>query len=211
VEQVIHVFHGFLGTPADFSFLHGDDVKLYDLYTMESFPQIDPDDVLIGYSLGGRIALEIAEANQYQVKKIVLINSHPGLVSDEKRAKRCEFENSILEKFKLPMPEFINWWNALPLFRFDTPVKLNDNERYQKSRELFDRYRLSNQKYHLPNILPHREKFLWIIGLQDEQYMTMAKEELIPNDIQVKYLDGGHRLFQNNVVLKKLLQDECLL
>lgn len=56
---MIHVFHGFLGSPEDFQFLNGEDVQVHDLYSMNQYPEIGLDDTLIGYSLGGRIALEI--------------------------------------------------------------------------------------------------------------------------------------------------------
>ena len=83
-------------------------------------------------------------------------------------------------------------------------------ERYRKSAEIFDRYRLSNQKDHLPMILRNKEKVLWIVGSLDEKYMDMAREKLLPNEIPVKFVEGGHRLFQHPELLLKILKDESV-
>lgn len=208
---MIHVFHGFLGSPDDFKFLAGPGVTLHDVYTMEEFPQISAEDTLIGYSLGGRIALDIADQNQYKLKKVVLINSHPGLSTDKERLFRKNFEVNILQDLKVTsMNDFMKFWNKLPIFLFDEPTIMDSPERYRKSAEIFDRYRLSNQKDHLPMILRNKEKVLWIVGSLDEKYMDMAREKLLPNEIPVKFVEGGHRLFQHPEFLLKILKDESV-
>lgn len=209
---MIHVFHGFLGSPEDFEFMAGPGVVLHDVYSMEEFPEISPEDTLIGYSLGGRIALDIADQNNYKIKKVVLINSHPGLSTEKERLFRKNFEVSILQDLKLtPMSDFMNYWNKLPIFLFDKPTTMDSPDRYRKSAEIFDRYRLSNQKDHLPMILKNKNKVLWIVGSLDEKYMDMAREKLLPNEISVKFIEGGHRLFQHPEALLTILRDESVL
>lgn len=209
---MIHLFHGFLGTPKDFSFLESDDVILHDIYTMKDFPKISPEDCLIGYSLGGRIALDIAEAIDYQIKKIILLNAHPGLEKEEERLARKNFEDEILHKLdSLESAIFMDYWNKLSLFQFDAPISLHDKTRFSKSAEIFRHYRLSKQKNHLPELLKHKEQVLWIIGTLDKKYMDLSKESLIPNGFKISYLEAGHRLFQHPVELKKILQAENIL
>lgn len=209
---MIHIFHGFLGSPVDFKFLAGPDVILHDVYAMEEFPEISPDDTIIGYSLGGRIALDIADINNYNLKKLVMINSHPGLSTEKERLFRKNFEVSILQDLKQSsLSDFMQSWNKLPIFLFDEPIVMDSPERYRKSAEIFDRYRLSNQKDHLPMIMKNKNKVLWIIGTLDEKYMDMAREKLIPNEIPVKFIEGGHRLFQRPEALLKILKDESVI
>jgi 2-succinyl-6-hydroxy-2,4-cyclohexadiene-1-carboxylate synthase len=209
VEQVIHVFHGFLGSPEDFQFLKRDDVILHDVYAMNTYPVVGPDDILIGYSMGGRIALEIAEANNYNLKKIILINAHPGLDTEEEKLARAHFEETIIQKLKSrTLPEFMEYWNDLPIFFHDAPLTLNDQTRFEQSADLFDRYRLSKQRNHLPKVIEHKNKVLWIVGLFDEKYMDLVSEILMPNDIPVKGIPGGHRLFQQERELKEVLKQE---
>jgi 2-succinyl-6-hydroxy-2,4-cyclohexadiene-1-carboxylate synthase len=212
VAKVIHVFHGFLGSPEDFSFLKQDGLILHDLCLMESFPTIHPDDTLIGYSMGGRVALEIAQTHDYKLKKIILLNSHPGLPSEEERQARKELEDQIFQKLQEnTQQEFLNYWNALPLFSHDKPIGLLNPDRYLKFVTLFDRFRLSQQRNHLPQMQKHTDKVLWIVGLEDEKYMNIASEFLLTHDISVKGMRGGHRLFQKPEELKQLLVDEGIL
>lgn len=211
MAQVIHVFHGFLGSPEDFKFLERADVVLHDVYEMDKFPKVAPEDTLIGYSMGGRIALEIAESVQYAINKIVLINSHPGLSLETERFARKNFEDSVLFELKnQDMDDFMAWWNELPIFRFDLPIKTS-GERYRKSAAIFDRYRLSNQKDHLPVISQHADKVLWIIGSQDEKYVDIASDKLLPHDIEIKFIEAGHRLFQHPAELLQIFKDEKVL
>jgi 2-succinyl-6-hydroxy-2,4-cyclohexadiene-1-carboxylate synthase len=209
---MIHVFHGFLGSPEDFSFLKADGVLIHDLYTMDTYPTINPEDVLIGYSMGGRIALDIAHKNHYNLKKIILINAHPGLNSEEEKMARAQWETSLLlELATKSKDDFLEEWNALPIFFHDAPLKGVTEARYKQSHALFDKYRLSEQLDHLPEIVQHKEKVLWIVGLFDEKYMDLANDYLMPYDIKVKGIPGGHRLFQEERALTQVLKEEGIL
>ncbi len=208
---MIHVFHGFLGSPDDFSFLKREGVLIHDLYSMDQFPQINCDDTLIGYSLGGRIALEIASEKKFKFNKLILLNSHPGLTDLEEKIHRAEFETQIINQLKsMPCGDFIEYWNSLPIFFHDRPIHITQ-ERYNKSADLFDRYRLSNQKYYLPEMILHKNKILYLVGLFDEKYMDLANEVLIPAEISVKGIPGGHRLFQQSDFLMQVLKSEGVL
>lgn len=207
---MIHVFHGFLGSPDDFSFLQGENVLLHDLYEMNDLPEIQPDDTLIGYSLGGRIALELASKNGFHLRKLVLINAHPGLVSDEEKAQRMNFETTVMDKLENNRSDFLDWWNALPIFKNDLPIKVPE-DRFRKSKSLFYQHRLSTQKDFLPEIIQHRDKILYLVGLGDEKYMELAQEKFLPHDIPVKGVEGGHRLFQKPDEVKIVLSEEGIL
>ncbi len=208
---MIHVFHGFLGSSADFSFLQSPEVTLHNLYDLKVLPKLNPSDILIGYSMGGRIALELAHSVNFNLRKIVLINAHPGLQSDEERFHRREFEEKVLNSLSThSKDEFLTWWNELPLFLFDRPIHPNE-EIFKKSVDLFNQHRLSDQRNYLPDIVLHHEKFLIILGLFDEKYMELGSEFFVPHGVNVKGIPGGHRLFQYPNELKKILTDEGIL
>lgn len=208
---MIHVFHGFLGSPEDFLFLQREDVLLHDLYKMDSLPQVSPDDTLIGYSMGGRIALEIAHQNQYHLKKIILINAHPGLETQAERSEREIFENKVQEHLEgLSQKDFMKWWNALPVFAGDNPISTT-HDRFEKSPYLFEDNRLSKQKYFLPHMNEHKEKFLYVVGKEDIKYMELALGTIAPMGIKVKTMPGGHRAFQRGPELMKVLNEEGIL
>lgn len=209
---MIHVFHGFLGGPEDFSFLKNDQVILHDLYRDDFSPQIGPDDTLIGYSMGGRIALELASKVNWQIQKLVLMNSHPGLAFDDEKEVRKIWEDSVLEKLQTETPEdFFSYWNKLPVFEFDTPLSPIPGDRYLASRKLFNQFRLSEQKNFLPEMEEHKEKILYLVGLFDNKYSTYAEDVLTPHDIPIISVSGGHRLFQYPAEIKSILLNEGIL
>src|SRR5690606_23140998 len=195
VDEVIHLFHGFLGSAEEFSFLQGKDFIFHDLYKMENLPEVSEEDTLIGYSMGGRVALEIASHVQYKIKKLILINSHPGLQTDEEREQRKGFENKVMQKLStLSKDEFLREWNSYPIFKEDHPITGLSNERYLASKELFEKNLLTKQKNYLPELIQNNNKVLYILGLKVEKDVDLAQEFLISHDIDVKGIEGGHRL-----------------
>ena len=209
---MIHVFHGFLGSPEDFNFLKQDDVILHDLYSSDFNPEIKPGDTLIGYSMGGRIAMELAHKANWEINKLVLMNSHPGLEFDDEKDSRKEWEDSVLEKLQSLSPtEFFEYWNELPIFEFDSPLAPISSERFLASQKLFDQFRLSKQKNFLPSLEDHKDKVLYLVGLFDNKYFTLAEEVIANYGIQVTPVSGGHRLFQEPEQVKSILTNEGIL
>src|SRR5881628_3060821 len=92
--------HGFLGRGADWDFLRnaGFDVKAPSLFASDALESVQPspDDVLVGYSLGARLALQVLQT--HRVAKAVLISAgltfhEPGRKElDETWATRFESE-----------------------------------------------------------------------------------------------------------------------
>lgn len=209
---MIHVLHGLFGAPSDFAFLEGKDVVLHDLYDPKFHIDLKSDDILIGYSMGGRVALELADKVNFKIKKLILLNSHPGLSTQEEKNKRKSWENEILSNLNSLKPsQFFDYWNSLPIFEHDQPLLPISEERYEASKLLFDKFRLSNQPNFLDSVSKHLDIVLWIVGLQDEKYMSIAEEKLLPLDIAVKGIPGGHRLFQRPLELVSALKEEGIL
>lgn len=210
---MIHVFHGFLGSPSDFSFLpKKKDILLHDLYHFDlDTLEISPEDTLIGYSMGGRFALELASKFQFKIKKLVIINSHPGL-ADEDKKERNLWEESVLQRLRTDTPgEFLTYWNSLPLFKNDAPLTELSTEKLRASAPLFDKMRLSNQKNFLDELKIHRSKILWISSPQDEKYYQITKKMIVPLGIHCCFIPGGHRLFQRHIELLAVFKEEGIL
>lgn len=208
---MIHAFHGFLGSPSDLAFL-GTEARLHTLHEVNvaSLAQdLGPEDILIGYSMGGRIALELAAATDFKIKQLVLINAHPGLATAEEKRARQKWEDEILKRLQQGPEEFFNYWNALPIFAADGPLR--PIEDMAGAAKLFDRFRLSRQENFLPFIQHHRHKVLVLIGEQDEKYRQMALERLLPAGIRYRLLKGGHRLFQRPAEVLSVLKEEKVL
>lgn len=76
----------------------------------------DPFD-LVGYSMGGRIALAYAVRNPGRVRRLILESASPGLETDEEQARR-RAEDETLARMILEegMEAFVERWERLPLF-----------------------------------------------------------------------------------------------
>lgn len=97
--------HGFLGSPQDWEgvIAHLPQYRCQPLTYPFNPP---PDSLLIGYSMGGRIALQ---SNQ----DVIAISAHPGLSSNEKPPDRSLWIERLQS---LPFETFLDLWYAQPLF-----------------------------------------------------------------------------------------------
>lgn len=191
---MIRVFHGFLGSPRDFEFLKGDGIILHDLY--QETPVTNASDILIGYSMGGRLAMELAKKNGF--RKLILINAHPGIVDDKEREVRNAWEEEVLERLT-DTESFLSWWNALPLFKNDRPL----TNVPVGSAALFQRMVLSGQENFLSFLKENKERVHWILGEKDPKY-SLLKNQL--HDFDVHMLPAGHRLFQQPELLIPIIR-----
>jgi 2-succinyl-6-hydroxy-2,4-cyclohexadiene-1-carboxylate synthase len=73
--------------------------------------------IIVGYSMGGRIALYTALEYQDRFGALIVESAGPGLRTEQERAERiAEDEKSIEELDKLGMKKFIDHWYDMPLF-----------------------------------------------------------------------------------------------
>lgn len=74
-------------------------------------------DVLIGYSMGGRVALHFATTFPDRVTGLVLESASPGLAHAIERAKRMRVDEELAERIETEGVEaFVDAWEQLPLF-----------------------------------------------------------------------------------------------
>ena len=72
---------------------------------------------LLGYSMGGRLALSYAAANPDDVKGLILESATAGIKNDEERQKRYEEDLKLAEFIEThTLEEFIEMWHDQELF-----------------------------------------------------------------------------------------------
>ncbi|WP_374965560.1 2-succinyl-6-hydroxy-2,4-cyclohexadiene-1-carboxylate synthase [Lysinibacillus sp. RS5] len=72
---------------------------------------------LLGYSMGGRIALSYAISYPERVDQLILESASPGLRTLEERSERCEKDNALAEKIvRNGLLSFVNAWENIPMF-----------------------------------------------------------------------------------------------
>lgn len=207
---MIHCFHGLFGTPSMWENLVQDaDRVFHDLYNnfQKDQVKIGKEDVLIGYSLGGRIALEIAAKNNFQIKCLILISSHPGL-QDEEIEERVIWEENIISKLKHESKEsFFKYWNDLPIFSKNKMAHLVSDDIYQKSLSLFQNNLLSKQPNYWNKIIQHKDKIFYLYGTEDHKYSKIAKR-LEDEGLKTISFETDHRVYFCKEEVKKFLNKE---
>ncbi|MHB1628302.1 MAG: 2-succinyl-6-hydroxy-2,4-cyclohexadiene-1-carboxylate synthase [Bacilli bacterium] len=72
---------------------------------------------VVGYSMGGRIALALAAARPGLVRSLVLESASPGLSSELERAQRRRSDDALAGWIEAEgIERFVNFWEANPLF-----------------------------------------------------------------------------------------------
>ncbi|MGH2912562.1 MAG: alpha/beta fold hydrolase, partial [Solirubrobacteraceae bacterium] len=78
--------------------------------------------VLVGYSMGGRVALHVALAAPERVSGLVLISATAGIEDDAERAERSERDRRLADEIEEGTIErFVDRWRSQAMFADDPP------------------------------------------------------------------------------------------
>ena len=81
--------------------------------------------MLVGYSMGGRIALHAALALRARIERLVLIGASPGLADPGERAARGAADEELAEEIeRLSIEEFAQRWAQTPVLAGQPPEVL---------------------------------------------------------------------------------------
>jgi 2-succinyl-6-hydroxy-2,4-cyclohexadiene-1-carboxylate synthase len=84
-------------------------VKLWDALDVEKSH-------LVGYSMGGRLALHVAARRPERVLSVLTIGAHAGLDEDARQGRRSGDEALAERIEKDGIEAFVNYWSSLPMF-----------------------------------------------------------------------------------------------
>ena len=77
---------------------------------------------LMGYSMGGRIALHVALAAPERVERLILVATTAGIEDPQERAVRRQADEALAgEVERGTIEDFVERWSATPLFADDPP------------------------------------------------------------------------------------------
>lgn len=77
---------------------------------------------LVGYSMGGRVALALACRAGHRLRSLVLIGATAGLADDEARAERRRLDEERARRIETDLEGFVDEWMANPLFAAQTDL-----------------------------------------------------------------------------------------
>jgi len=107
--------HGGSGIPADANPEHYF-TDTIDALAVELRRTATPPCFLVGYSMGGRIALGLLLRHPDLFEKAIIVSASPGLGTEEERAARRQSDEGIARKIERNFEGFIQTWYDQPLF-----------------------------------------------------------------------------------------------
>lgn len=150
-------------------------------------------DIVVGYSLGGRLALGLVATGR--VTRAILVSTNPGLddaAREERRAADAEWASILREKGIIP---FLDVWEAQPLFATRMRAKLSAREGRRARRLSLDAEQMARslEVMGLAQMPDYRgildERFAMIVGADDAKYVAIAHRSPCR---RVVIADSGH-------------------
>lgn len=189
-----------------------DEVERYGIESVaadlhELLDQLHMDNAhVLGYSMGGRLALTFAIRYPHRVKTLILESSSPGLKTEEERMVRIRSDEALAaEIVQHGVVAFIEKWEQLPLFATQKRLPREMQEQIRRERLGHSAKGLANSLrgmgtgkqpswWEQLNSLPIPT--LLLCGEWDEKFCQIALEmnERLPNAQLTKISCAGHAI-----------------
>jgi 2-succinyl-6-hydroxy-2,4-cyclohexadiene-1-carboxylate synthase len=161
---------------------------------------------VLGYSMGGRLALTFSILYPEMVNKLILESSSPGLLSESERAERRmkdgELADFIIEK---GMESFVDYWENIPLFSTMRNLSQEIKDKVRQQRLSHSPLGLANsllgmgtgaQPSWWGNLAQLDSQVLLLTGEKDEKFCRIAEKMQNPlkNSTWMVVENSGHAI-----------------
>lgn len=190
--------------------------QLIGLLDVLDLAQVD----LLGYSMGGRLALQLALASPECVRKIVLESASPGIVDPAERATRVASDEKLAEFAEREgIDAFVDRWEQVPLFASQARLPGQVRERVRRQRLANDPAGLaaSLRGFGAGALDPvwdrlPRHPALIVVGELDEKYCAIgqAMVERMPNARLEVVPEAGHTVHLEQPAVFERIVNEFL-
>ena len=156
--------------------------------------------LLLGYSMGGRLAMDACVHRPSLWSGVIAVGADPGLISDDARSKQLQKDLEWARRFRTEdIQELLVEWDELPVFCgrsncASREISELDSEKISRFFDVFSKARQGN-------MLPMLRKLktpplLYISGCDDIKY-TKIGQDLAAHCMQVRHQiipNAGHRV-----------------
>ena len=156
--------------------------------------------LLLGYSMGGRLAMNACVHRPSLWSGVIAVGADPGLISDDARANQLQKDLEWARRFRSEdIQELLNEWDSLPVFCgrsncASREISELDSEKISRFFDVFSKARQGN-------MLPMLRKLktpplLYISGCDDLKY-TKIGQDLAAHCMPVRHQiipNAGHRV-----------------
>lgn len=202
--------HGLTDSPKDVShYTMAEQVELlHDFFMQRGLQSF----TLVGYSMGGRVAIAYALKYPETVEQLVLESSSPGLESTSEREARVAKDGELANKIEEQGIEaFVNYWEEIPLFATQKKLSVDDQAEVRAERLAQQPRGLANslrgmgtgqQDSYWEQLGEFTKPVLLVTGELDEKFCDKAKAmlNLFPNYQHIVVPNAGHAIHVENPV-----------
>ena len=161
---------------------------------------------LVGYSMGGRLALGMLLKATSQFRSATLISARRGLESAEERAKRREADERWAKMLRsVPLSQFLDTWEARPLFSTMKQLAPATLARLREQRRKHDPVALAHAMMalslaNMPSLSAELStiqcRVLLMAGEKDANFVEFSADlaRRIPNSRTIVVSGAGHNL-----------------
>jgi 2-succinyl-6-hydroxy-2,4-cyclohexadiene-1-carboxylate synthase len=153
---------------------------------------------LLGYSMGGRLALHLALAAPERFSTLVLESASPGIEDEAERMARVAADEALADSIDRDgLESFVDRWQAQPLFTSQAALPEDVKQRQRSQRLAGSPLGLANslrgmgagrQDYLLPRLGALTMPTLLLVGALDTKYVALGRQlsSILPNaELQV--------------------------
>jgi len=174
--------------------------------------------ILVGYSMGARMALHLALQHPEMVTRLVFISGTPGLKTESERAARQKSDNELADRIEnIGIPAFIDEWLALPIFSgLSTETNQRSDRLRNTAKGLSDSLRFAGtgtQEPQWPILHQLSMPVHLIVGELDEKFSAIAREmkPLISMSELTVVANVGHTVHLEDPTTTSKLLDSIIL
>jgi len=141
---------------------------------------------LLGYSLGGRLALGLLARHPARFVHALIVSAQPGLATAQERAARREGDAGFVRRLREDgLTAFVDAWQALPLWASqgalpDTVKQAQRAQRLRHTAEGLAASLLQHGLSEMPDLRPQlahvRSRVDVLVGERDEKFVTLGHE-----------------------------------
>ncbi len=207
---------GFLGLPSDWDVLgwknvYGVELNAFPWVSLSDWPlffhswldsqkeEKEEKEILMGYSLGGRLALHSLLHSPQRWKAAIFISTHPGLIDSRARQERQKEDEEWARRFETQeWASLMQDWNRRAVFAKDSFCFDRREENYDRRwlAHLLRDASLAKQPDFRSQIAALPLPLLWVTGADDWQYGQLAASLIFahPHSRRVQIEQAGHRV-----------------
>lgn len=161
---------------------------------------------ILGYSMGGRLAVTFASLYPKRVRSLVLESTTAGLEEKEEREARVQKDRKLANFIETAgIPAFVDKWEAVPLFASQKRLSKSSRDRLRNERLRNNEIGLANSLRGMgtgvqPSCWHRLHKFqmpvLLLCGEYDEKFIGILSrmEYMLPNARIIQISDAGHAI-----------------